>query len=49
VNPTTYPQRFLDYANAPIGKALPVPGPLKPLIAIYRHGGEAKYGVSILT
>ena len=31
---STYPADLLDYVNAPIGKGLPVPGPVKPLIAI---------------
>ena len=35
----TYPAQFLTYVNAPIGQGVPVPGPIKPLLAIPTTSG----------
>ena len=36
---STYPADFMTYVNPPIGKGTPVPGPLKPLVAIPTTAG----------
>ena len=36
---STYPAEFLEYVNAPIGNGTPVPGDLKPLVAVPTTAG----------
>ena len=45
----TYPADFLTYVNAPIGEGAPVPGPIKPHIAVPTTSGTGSEttGVSI--
>ena len=45
---TTYPADLYDYINQPIGKGKPVPGPLRPMIALPTTAGTGAETTAVL-